>query len=743
MGHGDQLAHALPHRLAAQGGDTVLGDHVVHERPRHRHHRALGQGGDDARATLPLHQVAGGQHDDRAAAGGILGGDHEGRLPAHARPDAGADGLRGHLARQVHHQGVVDADQVLVADQHAHVVHITELVELEDGVAVHDGQLLRGQGDAGAAHHLPPVQRLVFARHHPRLHQAGDAAGDDLRLDAQVVLVAQIHAQGGRDGADADLHRVPVLDDLAGHQGADDLGDGHLLLGAGRDGRRRWRLSLHEGVYARDVDVVLAAGADEALVHLGDDLFGLAAPGGGEPYAGAEAAVAVLVGGRDRHQVEVGLGDGPRRNLGLLPDADGQVVHQPLVDGVPVEGGGVVVDDVEGLQVGLLPHPGKEPRRVDDGHVLQLLPPLVEGLTEGEGGGGEGVDHDPVAGADGLHRLLGGGELIGDHLAPAHVVPPRCVPVCRLCRRSGRHVSIGPSAWRHVEHLHRGRVAHPLAEGAPLGLSGEPHHHIPALQGGVYVLADQFLVPAEDAQAGAEGGQGRVAGGGAGVHPQAAGHGAAGAVAFAGGVEYAHRFDDPHRGGGGGAAGRGGRRRGRRPGRGRRARRLGGRWRGRGKEGGDGRRGGGAGGGQRAHQGRRSRRLLRLPRQRPAQPGQRCHRRQHQQLAGGRQVPPPAQGPPPASPVSGLPRSRDGQPGRPQYNLPGRRLEEARQEVDDGGVEGGGRLQVDRVAGGQRHHLQEGHVRLGVATVLLEALLPLAHHQQGGDAVLADAPPHR
>ena len=215
------------------------------------------------------------------------------------------------------------------------------------------------------------MDRLAVAGDHAALDEVDDAAGDQLGLHAEVVLVVEVHAERRRHRADAHLQGVAVVDQLGGDERADDLDGGDLLVAQrGRRRRRRRRVGLDDGVEPIDVDVVLAAGADEVLVDLGDDQLGVARQRPRQPHAGPEAAPAVAVGRRDRHEEDVG----PRREAvghGVgLPEPDRQVLDVAGVDGGPVERRRVVVVEVDGAEhVRLAPR--RQPGRVVDADVTQ------------------------------------------------------------------------------------------------------------------------------------------------------------------------------------------------------------------------------------------------------------------------------------------------------------------------------------------------------------------------------------
>jgi hypothetical protein len=109
-----------------------------------------------------------------------------------------------------------------------------------------------GAGAERAADDLARVDRLAVAGDHAALDEVDDAAGDQLGLHAEVVLVVEVHAERRRHGADAHLQRVAVVDQLGGDQRADDLDGGDLLVAQRRPpAPPLGRVGLDDGVERR------------------------------------------------------------------------------------------------------------------------------------------------------------------------------------------------------------------------------------------------------------------------------------------------------------------------------------------------------------------------------------------------------------------------------------------------------------------------------------------------------------
>ena len=218
--------------------------------------------------------------------------------------------------------------------------------------------------------------RLVVAGHDAALDEVDDAAGDQLGLHAEVVLVVEVQAERGRHRADAHLHGVAVVDQLGGDERADDLDGGDLLV-APRRGRQRpgRRVRLDDDVEPVEVDVVLAAGADEVLVHLGDDEVGVARTAC--PTARRPGRSCSSRGGRAARPAR-----GRRRGREVKPSGTVSVFQSPIgrystvagVHGGAVERRGVVVVQLDRRQhVRLAPR--RQRGRVVDADVAQVAGP--------------------------------------------------------------------------------------------------------------------------------------------------------------------------------------------------------------------------------------------------------------------------------------------------------------------------------------------------------------------------------
>ncbi len=132
----------------------------------------------------------------------------------------------------------------------------------------------------------------------PALDHVDHAVGEELGVDAQVLVVGQVLQHRVGDAADTHLQGGAVGD----HAG-NVLADLEVQLGTAALRRQRnGVVHLDDAVQPADVDEAVAQGARHLPVDLGDDDARFLGRGFGGAHLDAEAAEAVLVWRRQRHQ---------------------------------------------------------------------------------------------------------------------------------------------------------------------------------------------------------------------------------------------------------------------------------------------------------------------------------------------------------------------------------------------------------------------------------------------------------
>src|SRR5262249_28315879 len=156
----------------------------------------------------------------------------------------------------------VDGDEVLHLQQVAQVVRVREVVELEGRVAIDEVELVIRHLGEGGADDLSRVKRLVLSGDDALPDEIRDAAGTELGMDAEVVLVTEKGEESCGNVSNPDLQRSAVADDLGRDQRANHLGRDLSLLGTRGDGWwRRLGIDFGEPSKARDVHPILTTGA--------------------------------------------------------------------------------------------------------------------------------------------------------------------------------------------------------------------------------------------------------------------------------------------------------------------------------------------------------------------------------------------------------------------------------------------------------------------------------------------------
>ncbi|KOX89180.1 hypothetical protein BVI061214_00334 [Thermus aquaticus] len=334
------------------------------------------------------------------------------QLAAEAGVDAGADGVRHHLAGQVHLYGGVDGHHLAVLGDDEGVVDVVRRVELKEGVVVDEAVKPFRAQDEGA-HDLARVEGLPATRDEPLFQGLHHPVGDHLRVDAQVPAALEAGQDGVGDGPDAHLQGGPVLYEAC-HVFPD--APFHLpeplppQLGQGV-------VHLHDGGEAGDVDEGVPQGSRHPGIHHGDDDGGhLQGRLGGDDLH-AQGAEAVLVGRGDLDDSGVQGQDPALEEPGDLVEHDGHVVGPALVYRIPVGG---AHEEGAPAEVALHLRPGKgvvaHLQEVDELHPFQLVLAGRQGLEDGRGCGGVAGDEDPHPRPDQGDGVLGGGQL----LAVAH-----------------------------------------------------------------------------------------------------------------------------------------------------------------------------------------------------------------------------------------------------------------------------------------------------------------------------------
>jgi len=272
---------------------------------------------------------------------------------------------------------------------------------------------------AERGHGLPPVDGLAGVVDDALLHQLDDAVADELRVDAQVLLAAEVRENGVGDRSVAHLDGVAVLDE-AGHVVSDPLGD--FRVGRGVVLQQRLVVGDQE-IDVVDVEEGVAVDPRHVTVDLCDDHPGRLGGGLDDVHADPHAEIAVVVGQRGLQERHVHVLEAPAEEAGHLGKVHRRVVRQPLVDGpagAVADEEGVVPEVGLELLVGVGGHaegPDVQDLGVEEGLGV-LLDVADHGMDEMLGLGAGRGDEDRVAPVDVAENLFFRRKFSGIALSP-------------------------------------------------------------------------------------------------------------------------------------------------------------------------------------------------------------------------------------------------------------------------------------------------------------------------------------
>ena len=232
-------------------------------------------------------------------------------------------------------------------------------------------ELLRTQGKR--CHHLAWQIGLLAIGHRAALEQFEDAIADHLGMDAQIMLVCELHDHRVGNGAKADLQRRTIVDDI-GHVFADGLLHRADLWQADLQYRL---LAFDQTSHLRDVHVTIAIGEGHVRIDL--ENHGPGHAHGSHRVVGSqtEREKAVLVHRRchrkDRVDPQLPVSD-QRRHLGKVARQIVDPAFIPARPRRPAKEEGKVTNMVYrlGIDIGVL----AQRQNLPDRHAVKI-PPLL------------------------------------------------------------------------------------------------------------------------------------------------------------------------------------------------------------------------------------------------------------------------------------------------------------------------------------------------------------------------------
>ncbi len=222
-------------------------------------------------------------------------------MAATAGVHAAADRLGGALAQEVDLECGIDRREVVLLADAPWVVDVAHGPELDRRVLVEEVVEATGaEGEGGDG--LGAVAALAHPGHDAFVDQRHQPIGEQLGVNAEVGVIAELFEHGVRDGADPGLDRGAVRDAF-GDEGADGVIDG---IGFDRRHLDQWVIGLAPADYLGHVDLATAERAGHLMVGL-EEQRSAADEGGHVVGVGAEREEAVAVRWRGRGDHE-GLG---------------------------------------------------------------------------------------------------------------------------------------------------------------------------------------------------------------------------------------------------------------------------------------------------------------------------------------------------------------------------------------------------------------------------------------------------
>jgi hypothetical protein len=201
------------------------------------------------------------------------------------------------LPGEVHCERLGDGDHAEVGSHRARIADLVDRQEVQPRIVVDKiVELPRSQAVAG--YDPVAVECLAPARHNTGFHQAHEAVGDDVAMNAEVTAVIEILQGFVWDAAQADLQGRFIVDD-----GCDIARDALCRLAC------RWmpilrhrRIDAYERVESVDVHKALAVRARHRRIDLGDDGPGDTQNSRRKVYRHSEAYKAARIGRRNLKQ---------------------------------------------------------------------------------------------------------------------------------------------------------------------------------------------------------------------------------------------------------------------------------------------------------------------------------------------------------------------------------------------------------------------------------------------------------
>src|SRR5262249_28608375 len=151
------------------------------------------------------------EDDERLAALRHEGAAREVRLAAGRRPVVAAERLRGALTEEIHLEGGVDGHDAVLARDGPRIVRVVDRPELDPRVLVNDLEEPARPERAGRDDPVA-MRALPGAGDDATLDEVDEGLAEQLRVNAELAMIAQQPQHGVRPPADARLDRAAIRD---------------------------------------------------------------------------------------------------------------------------------------------------------------------------------------------------------------------------------------------------------------------------------------------------------------------------------------------------------------------------------------------------------------------------------------------------------------------------------------------------------------------------------------------------
>ncbi len=251
------------------------------------------------------------QHDEPLAPLGVHRATGEVVLAARRRVVLPTDRLRRTLAEEVDGERGVDRYEVALVRDDPRVVHVADGVQLDGGVLVQELVQPR-RAERERSDGLGAVQALADAIDHAGLHEVDHTVGEQLGVDAEVLVVGERRHDRVGDRADTGLDGRAVRDPLCDQRS--DLAVG--VAGGGGRHLDEWSVAPAPADHLRHVDLVAPERAWHGVGDLEEE------PATSDEARGvvgrhAEREVAVAIGRRRRGDDQRVVGAHPHQRVHL------------------------------------------------------------------------------------------------------------------------------------------------------------------------------------------------------------------------------------------------------------------------------------------------------------------------------------------------------------------------------------------------------------------------------------------